>query len=217
MEVSTIVKRGLMISFEGVDGCGKSTQIAYVEEYLREQGYDVLRTREPGGCAISEKIREIILDIRNDGMNLHTEALLYAAARAQLVEQVILPALHQGKIVLCDRFVDSSAAYQGEARGMGMETVLSYNAYAVEHCMPDHTFYLDFTPQAARERMNGRGEKDRMEAESMAFVEKVYAGYEKLCAAYPERYHRIDVSGTKEETRDVIREEIREILKQWQG
>ena len=147
MEVSTIVKRGLMISFEGVDGCGKSTQIAYVEEYLREQGYDVLRTREPGGCAISEKIREIILDIRNDGMNLHTEALLYAAARAQLVEQVILPALHQGKIVLCDRFVDSSAAYQGEARGMGMETVLSYNAYAVEHCMPDHTFYLDFTPR----------------------------------------------------------------------
>ena len=206
-----------MISFEGVDGCGKSTQIAYLEEYLKELGYDVLRTREPGGCAISEKIREIILDIRNQGMNLHTEALLYAAARAQLVQQVLLPALQEGKIVLCDRFVDSSAAYQGEAREIGMEKILNYNAFAVENCMPDYTFYLDVTPRAARQRMQGRGEKDRMEAESMAFFEKVYQGYEKLCAAYPERYRRIDVSGTKEETRDVIRKEIEEILKQWQG
>lgn len=217
MEVSMIVKRGLMISFEGIDGCGKSTQIGYVEEYLRELGYDVLKTREPGGCMISEKIREIILDIKNEGMSSHTEALLYAAARAQLVEQVILPALREGKIVLCDRFVDSSAAYQGEARGMGMDTILKYNAFAVEHCMPDHTFYLDFTPQAAQKRMSGRGEKDRMEAESIAFFEKVYGGYEKLCAAYPRRYRRIDVSGTREETREIIRKEMEEILKQWQG
>jgi len=206
-----------MISFEGIDGCGKSTQIAFVEEYLREAGYDVLRTREPGGCVISEKIREVILDIRNTGMNQHTEALLYAAARAQLVDEVILPALESGKIVLCDRFVDSSAAYQGEARGMGMDIVLQYNAYAVERCMPDYTFYLDFTPAAARERMGGRGEADRMEAESLEFFDKVYAGYEKLCKAYPERYRRFDVSGTKYETRELILKELREILKQWQG
>ena len=128
-----------------------------------------------------------------------------------------MPALHEGKIVLCDRFVDSSAAYQGEARGMGMNTILQYNAFAVEHCMPDYTFYLDFTPMAAQKRMTGRGEKDRMEAESIAFFEKVYGGYEKLCAAYPERYRRIDVSGTKEETRDIIRKEMEEILKKWQG
>lgn len=216
MEVSTILKQGLMISFEGIDGCGKSTQISFAEEFLRGQGYDVIRTREPGGCEISEKIRKIILDVNNVGMNLHTEALLYAAARAQLVEEVIRPALKAGKIVLCDRFVDSSVAYQGVARGIGMDTILQYNAYATNTCMPDHTFYLDFTPEAARMRMSGRAEHDRMEVETLEFFDKVYQGYEKLCAKFPQRYHRIDVSGTKFETRELIRRELREILRQWQ-
>lgn len=211
------MKRGLMISFEGIDGCGKSTQIAFVEEYLCERGYDIVRTREPGGCTISEKIREIILDVGNAEMGEHTEALLYAAARAQLVEEVILPALSQGKIVLSDRFVDSSAAYQGEARGIGMETILRYNSFAVERCMPDYTFFLDFPPEAARKRMSKRTDTDRMEAEGLDFFDRVYAGYEKLCAADPGRYRRIDVSGSKFQTRDLIRRELQEILKKWQG
>ncbi len=209
------MKRGLMISFEGIDGCGKTTQIAYAAEYLRGLGYDILLTREPGGCKISEKIRNVILDVDSEGMNLYTEALLYAAARAQLVDEILLPAIEAGKIVLCDRFVDSSAAYQGAGRGMGMDTILQFNQYAIERGMPDATFFFDFTPEAARQRMSKRGETDRMEAESNEFFEKVYQGYCGLCEKYPERYHRVDVSGTKEETRDIICAELQEILKKW--
>jgi len=209
------LKRGLLISFEGIDGCGKSTQIAYASEYLRDLGYDVLLTREPGGCKISEKIRNIILDVDSAGMNQHTEALLYAAARAQLVDEVLLPAINAGKIILCDRFVDSSAAYQGAGRGMGMDVIMQYNRYATERCMPDVTFFFDFTPEAARQRMSKRTGTDRMESESMDFFRRVYDGYCALCEKYPERYHRIDVSGTKEQTRDIICEKMQEILERW--
>ena len=204
-----------MISFEGIDGCGKSTQIAYAAEYLRGLGYDILLTREPGGCRISEKIRNIILDVDSAGMNLYTEALLYAAARAQLVDEILIPALEEGKIILCDRFVDSSAAYQGAGRGMGMDTILQFNQYAIERCMPDVTFFFDFTPEAARLRMSKRGDADRMESESNEFFERVYRGYCGLCEKYPERYHRIDVSGSKEETKEIICAELQEILKKW--
>ena len=210
-----LLKRGLMISFEGIDGCGKSTQIAYAAEYLRGLGYDVLVTREPGGCRISEKIRNVILDVDSAGMNVYSEALLYAASRAQLVDEILLPALDAGKIVLCDRFVDSSAAYQGAGRGIGMETILQFNRYAIEHCMPQATFFFDFTPEAARMRMSNRGEVDRMEAESMEFFDKVYNGYCALCEQFPERYHRIDVSGTKQQTRAIICKELEEILAKW--
>ena len=209
------MKRGLMISFEGIDGCGKSTQIAYAAEFLRGLGYDVLETREPGGCKISEKIRNVILDVDSAGMNIYTEALLYAAARAQLVDEILIPALDEGKIILCDRFFDSSAAYQGAGRGMGLETILQFNSYALEHCMPHATFFFDFTPEAARQRMSKRGEADRMESESMEFFDKVYHGYCALCEQFPERYRSIDVSGTKEQTRDIICKELEEILAKW--
>ena len=209
------LKRGLMISFEGIDGCGKSTQIAYAAEYLRSMGYDILATREPGGCKISEKIRNLILDVDSKGMNLYTEALLYAAARAQLVDEILLPALEAGKIILCDRFVDSSAAYQGAGRGLGTETVMQFNRYAIDKCMPDVTFFIDITPEAARKRMSNREETDRMEAEGNEFFDLVYRGYCELCERYPERYRRIDASGTKEQTREIIRAEIREILEKW--
>lgn len=204
-----------MISFEGIDGCGKSTQLGYAAEYLRGLGYDVLMTREPGGCKISEKIRKVILDIDSAGMNPYAEALLYAAARAQLVDEILLPALEAGKIILCDRFFDSSAAYQGAGRGLGTDTVLQFNRYAVEHCMPDATFFFDFTPDAACRRRSKRTMTDRMEAESMEFFEKVYGGFCTLCEKYPARYRRIDVSGTKEQTRKKIEAELQELLKKW--
>lgn len=213
--MAKILKRGLMISFEGIDGCGKSTQIAYAAEYLRDLGYDILVTREPGGCKISEKIRNVILDVDSVGMNPYAEALLYAASRAQHVDEILLPAIDAGKIVLSDRFVDSSAAYQGAGRGIGMETILQFNQYAIERCMPEVTFFFDFTPEAARQRMIRRGDADRMDSESREFFDRVYQGYCDLCEKYPERYRRIDVSGTKEETKEIICAELQEILKKW--
>ena len=131
--------RGAFISLEGGDGSGKSTQLKLLTDYLTENGYDCVFTREPGGTKISEKIREIILDAANKEETDETEALLYAAARAQLVKEVIIPSVKNGKIVVCDRFIDSSVAYQGYARGLGKDFVDKINSYPIEYCMPDVT------------------------------------------------------------------------------
>ncbi len=211
------MKKGLFITFEGVDGCGKSTQARFLAEYLKEQGMDAVLTREPGGCEISELIRDIILNVKNTAMSSHTEALMYAAARAQLVDEVIRPALNAGRIVICDRFFDSSAAYQGFGRGLGIEYVLGINAHAVESCMPDATFFMDFSPQDARHRMHRRTEKDRLESEPDEFFERVYAGFSALKQRYPERYICVDVSGTKYETRDKIYAHAAELLEKWRN
>lgn len=211
------MKKGLFITFEGVDGCGKSTQAKLLYEYLKKKGEDVILTREPGGCMISEKIRGIILDVKNEKMSDHAEALLYAASRAQLVDEVILPALSEGKTVICDRFFDSSAAYQGNARGLGTDYILSLNAHSVKNCMPDYTFFMDYSFEDSKKRMSGRGEKDRLESSGDAFFKKVYEGFIKLREAYPDRYVSFDVSGTKEETHQMIVEKAEEILKKWRN
>ena len=135
------VKKGLFITFEGVDGCGKSTQMRFLSEYLEELGVEHILTREPGGCPVAEEIRQILLSKEDKDMEDMTEALLFAAARVQHIEQVIKPALAEGKVVLCDRYLDSSVAYQGYGRLLGEDTVLNVNRYAVEHCMPDVTFF----------------------------------------------------------------------------
>jgi dTMP kinase len=207
--------KGLFITFEGVDGCGKSTQIRFVSEYLAEQGVDFLLTREPGGCAISECIRDILLNVEHAGMNPYTEALLYAAARTQHIDEVILPALNGGRLVLCDRFLDSSIAYQGYGRQIGKQAVLGMNIYAVKRCMPDHTILLSLPPENAFLRMNPQKELDRMENEPAEFFNRVYEGFREIAENEKNRVIRVDVSGTKFETRDKIRCIMERILNKW--
>lgn len=170
---------------EGCEGVGKSTQIALLKEMFAGNG-DVLFLREPGGTAISERIRSVILDIQNKGMSAVCEVLLYSAARAQLVEEVIKPALAEGKTVFCDRFTDSTFAYQGCARGLGAEAVERLNEIACAGLEPDLTIFFDLDPAAAFLRKGGADGEDRLEQEGMDFHRRVYAGY-KLAA---ERYAR---------------------------
>ena len=191
--------RGKLISFEGCEGSGKSTKLKMLEQYLQERSVDYMMTREPGGNPISEKIRALILDKANDQMTAECEALLYAAARAQLLKDKIEPALAAGKLVVCDRYIDSSLAYQGEARGLGQEFVRKVNAFAFENYLPDCTIFLDITPEAAFERKHGADEDDRMEQEGIAFHKKVYEGYDTLAKTYPKRIARIDGNQTPQE------------------
>ena len=204
------MREGYFISFEGGDGSGKSTQIRILREFLEERGYDVILTREPGGTPISEKIRSIILDKANSEMDDMTEALLYAAARAQLVSQIIRPALEEGKVVICDRFVDSSMAYQAYARGLG-DSVKTINAFAVGDCMPDLTILLKVNPQVGSSRIGNR-ERDRIELASSDFHKKVYEGYLQLEKLYPERIVGIDAADTIENISGIISERIAGLL-----
>lgn len=192
--------RGKLISFEGCEGSGKSTKLRALEALLQAQGRDFLLTREPGGNPVSEKIRALILDRTNEGMTAECEALLYAAARAQLLRDVIEPALAAGKLVICDRYIDSSLAYQGEARGLGQEFVRKINAFAFENYLPDCTVFLDIPPEAAFARKHGKDKDDRIEQEGMAFHRKVYEGYKKIEQEEPDRFTAVDASGSKEET-----------------
>ena len=177
---------------EGGDGSGKTTQLEFVRRYLAEHGEDVLFTREPGGTPIGERIRAIILDPENREMEDMTEALLYAASRAQLVRQVIMPALERGRTVVCDRYVDSSIAYQGYGRGMG-DSVAAINSYAIDGCMPDLTILLDVDPEAGRQRIGSDGRPlDRLEEENLAFHRRVHDGYLALSMRFPDRIAVID-------------------------
>lgn len=194
----------MFISFEGVDGSGKSTQIKMFAEYLAEKGIEYTLLREPGSTKIGEKIREILLDRENAEMDALTEAVLYAAARVQLVKEVIEPALAEGRTIICDRYLDSSLAYQAFGRGLGIEEVLKINDYAYRNCMPDITFFLDVPPNAANGRMHSRSEKDRLELEGLDFKERVYNGFLYTAEKFPERICVIDASGSKLDTAEKI-------------
>ena len=200
------MNNGLFITFEGGDGAGKSTQIDLLADHLRSRGCEVLLTREPGGTKISEKLRGVLLDPENREMAPVTEMMLYAAARAQLVAEVIKPALSEGKVVICDRFLDSSLAYQSYGRDLG-DAVLEVNQYAIDGCMPDVTIYLRVDPQTGRQRIQTR-DQDRIESESERFHDRVHEGYEQLCLRYPDRITAIDAGGTIEEISQAIREEV---------
>lgn len=184
----------MFISVEGTDGSGKTTQIRLMREYLESKGCQVVLIREPGGTKIGEKIRSIILDPENSEMGIITEMLLYASARAQLITQVIKPALESGSAVICDRFVDSSYVYQGFGRGIEMELIECINEAAVEGLMPDLTFFFDISPEIALKRRISESAADRIEKERMEFHMKVYEGYKNLAERYPERIKRIDSS-----------------------
>ena len=192
--------KGKFITIEGCEGAGKSRQMKMLTAYLEQNGIDFISTREPGGTEIAEKIRAIILDVDNKDMADECEVLLYAASRAEHIKNRIRPALEEGKIVVCDRFIDSSFAYQAYARGLGFEAVEKANVFAIEKCMPDVTLFLDITPTEAFLRKGGADAKDRIEAAGLEFHEKVYEGYIKLCEKFPRRIERIDCGGTKDQT-----------------
>ena len=192
--------KGKFITFEGCEGSGKSTQIELFRKYLEKKGIEYLFVREPGGTEISEKIRAIILDVNNKEMCDEAEALLYASARAQLIKEKILPALNSGKLVLCDRYIDSSFAYQAHARGLGIDFISKINSYAIENCMPDKTVFLNISSKDAFMRKGGADKDDRIELSGEDFHQKVYEGYLKVAKMYPERFLLINCLGEKQQT-----------------
>ena len=193
------MKKGWFITFEGPDGSGKTTVSTGVYNKLKEEGYDVIYTREPGGIDIAEQIRSVILDPNNTAMDARTEALLYAASRRQHLVEKVLPALERGAIVLCDRFIDSSLAYQGCGRHLGIQEVYDINQFAIEGHMPDKTIFLNVSPEVGLERVNAnRSFVDRMELESMQFHQDVYNGYQKVVEMYKDRMIIIDSSRTSD-------------------
>jgi dTMP kinase len=197
----------MFITFEGVDGSGKSTQVRLLAEQLRSEGRQVLETREPGGTAVGEKIRDLILGDRS--LAPWAEALLFAGARAQLVDEVIRPALARGDDVLSDRYIDSSLAYQGLARGLGVERVLELNLAATGHLLPDRTFLIQVSlDQAARQRGN---DPDRIEQEGDEFVERVDGAYRDLAGIFAQRIVTVDGSQPASEVAKLIREHLRDL------
>ncbi len=204
---------GKFISFEGGDGSGKSTQINLLKEYLEAKGYDVLLSREPGGTKIGEKIREIILDIENKEMTGEAEALLYAAARAQHVGELIMPALNEGKIVILDRFIDSSIVYQGVARELGVDEVRYINEFGTKKLLPDVSFYLDLKAKDGLGRKKVQAKLDRLESEGLSFHEKVRNAYLELAKENDERFVVLDASDKIEAIHSKILASLEEILK----
>ena len=201
---------GLFISLEGPEGSGKTTVSTIVSDYFKALGVGVLLTREPGGIPISEKIRELILDPSNDTMDDRTEALLYAASRRQHLIEKVLPALSRGELVICDRFIDSSLAYQGYARRIGIDEVMEINHFAIEGHMPDLTLFLDVLPEVGMERIGVRGYKDRLELAGEDFHQRVYDGYHKVVAMFPQR---IQVINANQDPQSVARDVIQAIEK----
>lgn len=205
--------KGLFITVEGTDGAGKSTQIQLLTDYLKSKGRNVILKREPGGTEISEKIRELILDVNNKEMSDVAEALLYAASRAQLVQQVIKPALVKGEVVICDRFVDSSIVYQGIARGLGKNMVEEINRFAIDGIMPDITLFFDLSPEIGIKRKMQDQKLDRMESEKLDFHLRVYEGYKTLTNMYSDRIRRIDANMTIEEVHKQVLDAIKDFIK----
>lgn len=215
---------GRFITFEGIEGCGKSTQIRKLAAALTKQGGKVTLTREPGGCDIADKIRAILLDSANAAMVPLAELLLYAAARAQHISEVILPALANGDIVLCDRYIDATIAYQGHGRRLDLEMIKSLNRLAAANCRPDITVLLDCPVNTGLERAlariealgaaaNSTAREERFERESLDFHERVRSGYLALATSEPERFCVIDASGSVEDIFTAIESRLKGRLK----
>ena len=204
--------KGTLITFEGSEGSGKSTQIELVRAYLKRKKKTVLFVREPGGVKISEKIRDVLLDVKNTKMSSECETLLYMAARAQLVEEVIAPALKAGKIVLCDRFLDSTVAYQGYGNGVDVRAIKSIGKFATQTIKPEITFFFDIDAKKGLSRINGRA-KDRIERRALRYHNRVRKGYTEIARKEPGRVKLIDANQTKEEIFAVVVKHIDRLLK----
>jgi len=202
--------RGLFITFEGLDGSGKSTQMEMLASGLEGLGYVVVVTREPGGTPLGEAVRDILLDPLQHGLSARAEALLYAAARAHLVERVIKPALDEGLVVLCDRYIDSSLAYQGYGRGLGADSIITINAWGTDCLFPDLTLLLDLDDSVRSTRL--AAVPDRLEAEDDAFHRRVAEGYRALLTDHRHRIRRVDASGAPEEVQERVRTVVDEEL-----
>lgn len=208
------MNKGLFIVFEGGEGAGKSTILDKIYTWLEEIGYSCIKTREPGGIKISEKIRSIILDNENTEMDERTEALLYAAARRQHLVEKVIPALKDGKIVLCDRFIDSSLAYQGHARGIGIDEILDINKFAIEGFMPDLSIFFDLDPKLGLDRINkdSSREVNRLDNEKIDFHNRVREGYNLVMKMSGDRMVRIDASKGIDEVYNDVKDIINKYL-----
>jgi len=204
----------MFITFEGGEGSGKTTAIKRIIAELESRGYEVILTREPGGTPIGEQIRNVILDKENTAMDPRTEALLYAASRRQHLVEKILPAIKEGKVVLCDRYLDSSLAYQGGARNLGIEEILNVNLYATEGFEPDITFLFDIEPELglARIAANAGREVNRLDVEKLDFHHKVRESFHKVAAMFPNRFRIIDASKGPDEVFNAAFQEIEKVL-----
>ena len=211
--IITVMYKGLFITFEGPDGSGKTTVSTAVTERLQKEGYRVLYTREPGGIDIAEQIRSVILDPKNTTMDARTEALLYAAGRRQHLVEKVIPSIDSGITVISDRFVDSSLAYQGCGRELGIEEVMSINKFAIGDYMPDKTIYLDIDAETGLERIRrGRAYLDRLDQESREFHQRVFDGYQQVIAKYADRMIVIDASRPVEEVIEASYKAVKGLL-----
>jgi dTMP kinase len=207
-------KKGILITLDGGEGCGKSTQIKLLYDYLKRQGHAVFLTREPGGTKIGDAIRDILLDNRNKGMSALTETLLYMASRAQLIEEIIIPELKKGKIVLCDRWLDATVAYQGYAGGVDVNWIRSIGKVATLGIAPKLSLYLDLPVKTGLARAKKRKKADRMESKTIKFHERVRSGYLKIAAAQPRRFQVISLkeSDTIESIHEIIKNKVAHAL-----
>ena len=203
------MKKNLFITLEGIEGAGKSTVIDFIENFITSSGYDVVKTREPGGTAIGEQIREILLNKNNDKLTDDAELLLIFAARVQHLSEIILPNLTSNKIVLCDRFIDASYAYQGAGRGIEQSKINLLENWVMPDIKPDLTFLLDLDPKIAFERTNKRSDADRFESEDIHFFEKIRQYYLERAENEPERFRVINSELSLED----VQEQIKNILK----
>lgn len=205
----------MFITFEGGEGSGKTTCIAKIKKRLEKDGYKVVLTREPGGTPISEEIRSVILDKKNTKMDKRTEALLYAASRRQHLIEKVWPSVKAGKIVICDRYLDSSLAYQGGARGIGVENVLKMNLFATEGTFPDITFLFDIDPKLGLKRIskNNAREVNRLDLETLKFHQNVRKYFLQLAKRYPKRYVIIDASKSIKQTEEMVYQALKKRLK----
>jgi dTMP kinase len=221
-ESANLKDSGLFFSFEGVEGSGKSTQVKLLAEYLEAKGYEVVLTREPGGSPISDEIRKILLTSSTDGISPKAELLLFLASRAEHVEKIIRPALEKGKVVITDRYTDSSLAYQGEARSLTMEDVSKLNDFATSNLYPDLTFLLDLDPEnglkRSLDRLNREGsDESRMEEEDQSFHEKTREAFLKIAKLDPDRFCVLDASETPEDIFEKIKDYLSSPLERLNG
>ena len=209
---NNFMHQGKFITIEGIDGCGKTTVTALLVQRLIQQGFDVVHTREPGGIDIAEQIRNVILDPTNTAMDARTEALLYAASRRQHLVEKVIPALKAGKIVVCERFLDSSLAYQGIARGIGIEPILKINDFAIESHMPDITLLLEVDVETAMARMKDRSGKDRLDQESITFHHLVHDAFDTIATMYPDRIVKVNATQSIDQVVETMLSKLNEVL-----